>query len=405
MTLLSRISRRVLIREADSSAGARAPDSHAASGLITSTSDASYKDAITRFPQVKAHLDDMISTFESAKAERIAYIRDKFSKRMRELRLTLYGREAGDKQKYAQTAQVSERDTKLQQAILRRISQTKIAIPAYPQSFERTGVFENIAAWARISESYSVSRGSRGSMLGFAPIEVPFVFVRSPSLTFAASGGVTGASVDPNILSVIKHELIHQEDHAASSFVLGKTNPAPAETEAADSTRTELPTALSLALLESALLPPSAVTESMVREVVMMSSRLREMIKDTRNIPTLITQISDMLMRLLCKGYLYRLGQKSDRREASHARVYLTLIRPDLEAAARGYISADASDAENRAAVIDRVLNRADVGALSVQLMSIVSLLMVLDMGRIRDLLLVAKNDQSTIDREQSRSA
>ena len=106
-------------------------------------------------------------------------------------------------------------------------------------------------------------------------------------------------------------------------------------------------------------------------------------------------------MRLLGKGYLYRMGQTSGKREGSHARVYLTLIRPDVEAAI-GYISAESSDAENRAAVIDRVLYRTDVNAMSVQLMSIVSLLMVLDLDRIRDLLLIAKGDLGEIDQAQS---
>ena len=398
---LSSIARSVLISEADTSAGAHAPASRTAGGLITSTSDATYRDAVARFPPVKAQLDEMIATFERAKSERVAYIRDEFPKRLRELRLSLYRRETGDKPKDAQMRQASERDARLQQAILSRISQTRIAIPAYPKSFERVGVFENIAAWARITESYSVSRGSRGSLLGFAPIEAPFVFVRSPSLTFDASGRVVGASMDPHIPSVIKHELIHQEDHAASSFVLGKTNPSPAESEAADSARAELPTSLSLEILEGALLHPRAVTEAMVHEVVQKSSRLRSMVKDTRNIPTLITQISDMLMRLLGVGYLYRMGQTSGKREGSHARVYLTLIRPDVEAAI-GYISAESSDAENRAAVIDRVLYRTDVNAMSVQLMSIVSLLMVLDLDRIRDLLLIAKGDLGEIDQAQS---
>jgi hypothetical protein len=400
MSQLNKIVRRVLILEAGSSNAA----ADAANGLITSTNDPTYRDAVTRFPPAKAHLDEMIAAFESSKAERVAYIRDEFPKRLKELRLSLYRRETGDSPKAKQLAQMSERDTRLQRAMLSRLEASKIAIPAYPKSIDQRGEFDNMAAWARITERFSVSKGSRGSLLGFAPIELPFVFVRSPSLTFNEEGRATGASVDPNILSVIKHELIHQEDHAASTFVLGKTSPSPDETEAAESSDAVLPTALSLELLENSLLSPSAVTQEMVYEVVKASSRLRSMVKDASNIPVLITKISDMLLRLLGKGYLYRQGQSIERREGSHARVYLTLIRPDLEAAI-GYIKAESSDAENRADVIDRVLYRTNVDAMSVQLLSIVAILMVLDLDRIKDLLMVAKREQGGFDQDQSDRA
>jgi len=396
MTLLSRIARRVLILEAGSSSAA----ADAASGLITSRNDATYRDAVTRFPPAKEHLDEMIAAFESAKAERVAYIRDEFPKRLKELRLSLYRRETGDSPKAWQLAQMSERDTRLQQAILSRLEASKIAIPAYPKIIDQRGEFDNVAAWVRIT-------GRPGSVAGFAPTELPFVFVHSPSLTFDGEGRATGASVHPNISSLIKHELIHQEDNAANLFVLGKTSPSFDETDAAASSDSVTPSALSLELLESSLLSPNAVTEEMVYKVVKASSRLRAMIEDTRNIPELISRISDKLFDLLGMGYLMMKGMKgqsTERRQGSHARVYLTLIRPDLEAAIR-YITPEYSDAENRATVIDRVLYSRDVAAITTELMSIVSILMVIDLDRIKDLLMVAKSEQGGFDQDQTEWA
>jgi hypothetical protein len=195
-------------------------------------------------------------------------------------------------------------------------------------------------------------------------------------------------------------------------FVLGKTSPSFDETEAAESSDSVLPTALSLELLESSLLSPNAVTEEMVYKVVKASSRLRAMIEDTRNIPELISRISDKLFDLLGMGYLRMKGQSTERRQGSHARVYLTLIRPDLEAAIR-YISPEYSDAENRAGVIDRVLSsRRDwdpqtggYRAISTELTSIVSILMVIDLDRIKDLLMVAKSEQGGFDQDQTGRA
>jgi hypothetical protein len=390
MSQLNKIVRRVLILEAGSSSAA----ADAASGLITSTNDPTYRDAVTRFPPAKAHLDEMIAAFESSKAERVAYIRDEFPKRLKELRLSLYRRETGDSPKAKQLAQMSERDTRLQRAMLSRLEASKIAIPAYPKIIDQRGEFDNVAAWVRIT-------GRPGSVAGFAPIELPFVFVRGPSLTFDGEGRATGASVHPNISSVIKHELIHQEDNAASSFALGKTSPSPDETDVAASSDSVTPSALSLELLESSLLSPNAVTEEMVYKFVKASSRLRAMIEDTRNIPELISRISDKLFDLLGMGYLMMKGQSTERRQGSHARVYLTLIRPDLEDAIR-YITPEYSDAENRATVIDRVLYSRDVAAITTELMSIVSILMVIDLDRIKDLLMVAKSEQGGFDQDQT---
>jgi len=371
MSHLNKIVRRVLIEAIDDTQ------------VIRAKGDPAYLATLQRFPAAQQAIDGLIDGFERSKQDRLAYIQNDFPKRLAHLRARMFTRESGILPKKRQLGASALSDQKMQTAMLKRIQSSRIAIPVYPSRIPAQREFKNDEVWSSICDEFAASAGGGASLLAFSPLENPDVFVKSPTLLLDENGRVVGAR-SPVSNTIVRHELIHQEDHAAAAHLAGNT-PSLESSERMESSDDRLPAVLSLGLIDDVLLPPNLLTEDEVAKTAKRSKKISEIMSGSvsdENVSSLITLIGNLLMKLVGRGYLRRVGEKSDAREGSHARVYLHLIKGPIESAA-------AAGVNDRAALIDGVL--AEVGAqYNMQTMSIIALLMAVDMSKVRDLTLVA---------------
>ena len=223
--------------------------------------DASYQETVKRLPAAKAGIDWVFSEFELAKRRRLNYLESQFPARYNALKDKL-----GDK------ADVDVRH--LQGVMIYRVRRAVLKIGTYGTDIKQNGygvktyeaAFDPTSGWAKTLGSLGKSTHIRA----FAPSDDGSVVMAPPHLLLDDANDVTGAFEDSETGKFLEHELIHQEDYAASIVLAG---------DAGTEEKVGQSASLSKDLIVKSMIPPQQLTDKIIRQRLASSPALAEEIR------------------------------------------------------------------------------------------------------------------------------
>jgi len=223
--------------------------------------DAAYQETVKRFPAAKAGIDRMFAEFDAAKRRRLEYLESQFPARYKALKEKL-----GDK---------SDVDVnQLQGAMMYRVRRAVLKIGTYGTDIKTNGygiktyeaAYDPTSGWAKTLGSL----GKNTSVMAFAPSADGSVVSSPPNLLLDDSNNVTGSFEDREAGKFLEHELIHQEDYAASIILSG---------DAATKEKVGQAASLSRDLIIKSMIPADQLTAEVIRQRLAASPGLAKEIR------------------------------------------------------------------------------------------------------------------------------
>ena len=173
--------------------------------------DATYTALIKKHPKAQAGIDSVFAMFETARQNRLSYLRGSFAERYEAL------------QKKLNTGTNIDVE-KLKQAMISRVEKSQIKMGTYGSEIRAnhddstyTPLKDTTSGWLKnLGSRFAVSTSAdEYHVIAYAPRSEALVVTEPPDLKMSVKGEVEAAIPSKDILSTLEHELIHQEDHAA----------------------------------------------------------------------------------------------------------------------------------------------------------------------------------------------
>lgn len=178
--------------------------------------DAAYTAFIRQHPKAQAGLDSIFAIFETARQNRLRYLRTSFAERYKALQRKLNTGTAVDVEQ-------------LKQSMISRVEKTQLKMGTYGEAI-KSGYKDSTyitlkdptSGWskdlARVGFT-DKSNPDKYHVIAYAPAAEALVVTEPPHLKLGVGGEVEAAIPSEDILSTLEHELIHQEDHAANALL------------------------------------------------------------------------------------------------------------------------------------------------------------------------------------------
>lgn len=399
--------------------------------------DAHYEEFIKKFPDAKDGLEKVFSCFETARQNRLSYLRSEFDKRYKELKQKLGIVEGADPEK-------------IKQKMIEQVESCELWLGRYSDDVlrfgqdKKLGINDAIAilaeedpdsGWSKNMAETGVSKNAYSGAYAYAPYSANVVVSKPPPLAYSPKFGITGAiALQNELVKVYEHELIHQEDSVLRAA------------EGEDIQRLDRADVLAIRLLESAALPAESLTGANILARVNSSPAMRDLIlratkwmmedkefmKRKRNEDAaIVMEIATFAGLLQLKGVnsyniyydfikslypnvedirsnplfslLYNRNKiqkhMDDITGESHIRITLSLMRPHLEKVLRE------KGASDIAAVIEGTLSSMKEESGTADTYRAAHILAITDPTKLKDLTLVAARDSSNDDRAGEQSA
>ena len=392
--------------------------------------DAHYEEFIKKFPDTKDGLEKVFSSFETARQNRLSYLKNEFDKRYRELKQKLGIAEGADPEK-------------IKQKMIEQVESCKLWLGRYNDDVEKFGQ-ESLGSsdvvailaekdpnsgWSKNMAEVGVSKNAYSGAYAYAPYSANVVVSKPPPLAYSRKYGIVGAiALQNELVKVYEHEIIHQEDSALRS------------SEDKDIHRLDRADVLAHRLLESAALPAESLTGTNILARVNSSPVMkglilratRWMIEDKSFVDqkhgkdaAIVMEIATFANYLHLDGVdyynvyydfitsLYPNEEKArssplfsllDNHEKirkhmyditgeSHIRITLSLMRPHLEKVLRE------KGSSNTATVIEDTLNSMKKDSETADVYRAAHILAITDPTKLQDLTLVAAKDEESGER------
>ena len=178
--------------------------------------DATYTTFIRQHPKAQTGIDSVFTMFETARQNRLRYLRTSFTERYDALQKKLNTGTAVDVEQ-------------LKQAMISRVEKTQLKMGTYGaaiKSIYNDSTYITLkdpsSGWAKDLARVGFADKSspdKYHVIAYAPAAEALVVTEPPHLKLGATGEVEAAIPRESILSTLEHELIHQEDHAADALL------------------------------------------------------------------------------------------------------------------------------------------------------------------------------------------
>lgn len=178
--------------------------------------DVKYTAFIKQHPKAQAGIDSVFTIFETARQNRLRYLRTSFAERYEAL------------QKKLNTGTTVDVE-KLKQAMISRVEKTQLKMGTYGARIKSNyadstyvTLADETSGWAKDLARVGFADKSSPEeyhVIAYAPAAEMLVVTEPPHLKLGATGEVEAAIPRESILSTLEHELIHQEDHGANALL------------------------------------------------------------------------------------------------------------------------------------------------------------------------------------------
>jgi len=178
--------------------------------------DVKYTAFIKQHPKAQAGIDSVFTIFETARQNRLRYLRTSFAERYEAL------------QKKLNTGTTVDVE-KLKQAMISRVEKTQLKMGTYGAGIKSNyedstyvTLADETSGWAKDLARVGFADKSspeKYHVIAYAPAAEMLVVTEPPHLKLGATGEVEAAIPRESILSTLEHELIHQEDHGANALL------------------------------------------------------------------------------------------------------------------------------------------------------------------------------------------